>query len=142
MRTHKWGFTIMEIIVVVIILSLLGAIAWTRYDIMRRKIECQEGANILRQVYSAQKRYKLYNGAYATATSALDLEVRSPKYFNSVYLNATAETISCSGSGLLWLAGIDPQSGGYSLRVTEQGRIVCTPCSNVTCNKMGYFADW
>jgi Tfp pilus assembly protein PilE len=137
------SFTMMEIILVVIVIGVLGALALTRYNSMQEKIQSQEGAGILTQVYGSQKRYFLQNNSYVTSLDKLDIDIRTPKYFTAVTLPADyTQTVSCSGAGQIWLAQMISLRGGYSMFVLNDGRVVCDPCTGTICQKMGYLANW
>lgn len=146
MPSHN-GFTLMEIIVVFALVSALIAVAIPRYNAMRIKMEGQEGANIVRDAFAAQKRYKIYNGQYTSDPSKLDIDARPARYFNTFYLpagfvNPGDYSISCNAGSVTWLAGINSKNSAYSLKVTDKGVVVCTPCHDAVCVKMGYPDNW
>lgn len=140
MQRQNKGFTILEIIVVLIVLSVLVAIGLVRYNTVRKKFQSEEGAGILMQIYGAEKRYYLQKGTYANSISDLDIEVRTPANFTNLQFS-TSGMISCSGS-VNWVAKLDAISGDYSLYATTDGRVVCTPCPGQVCNQMGYAQSW
>ena len=146
------GFTIMELIIVVIIIGVLAAIALPSYRIQTLKMRNQEAVRYLMAVWGAQKDYHREHGYYDTGTPDPDFDVDIPlslKYF-VVKITGAVPQAPCDGGPPVPSVGValqTPLPGGvtpYVLFVTEDGRILCKegPCSNAPlCKQMG-FPDW
>ncbi|MGB0952594.1 MAG: type IV pilin protein [Planctomycetota bacterium] len=81
-NTKKAGFSLVELTIVVVILGVLATFAVPRFMSSVEKTKASEAFSYLAQIESAQGRYNAENGIYATTTSALDLEIDNPEFFN------------------------------------------------------------
>lgn len=75
----KKGFTLLELIVVIIIIGILATLGFTQYAKMVEKGRTAEAKMILGQLRTAEESYRLENGVYVTfsATSA-SLPIEAP----------------------------------------------------------------
>ena len=130
------GFTIMEIIVVVVILGVLAALAIPKVTGPNEQIKSGEGQQILVVLLGAQKRYALENGGnYAASadisvTNPLDISIPSSANFNPASLYNNVDLV----------AKVSRSTGAYSLGINETGIIYCSGganCNAIHCNKVG-----
>lgn len=140
------GFTVMEMIIVIIIIGVLAALAFPSYRIQTLKIRNQEAVRVLMAVWEAQKDYFRENGVYfegdASAINAnLDITIPSLKNFNSLYAPAN-NMVGCSGADVQYIVRVTSNDLSYELKALEDGRIVCHPCLSAICQQMGFKADW
>ena len=75
------GFTLIEIIIVVVILGVLASLAIPRVTASSEFSVSSEGRQILIILLGGQTRYKLENGAYSTDATLLDVSYPAPHYF-------------------------------------------------------------
>ena len=71
----KRGFTLMELLVVVVIIGILTAVAVPQYKKSVIKAKLANARMLLTSVVQAQEAYYLANGHYATQLSQLDIDV-------------------------------------------------------------------
>ena len=76
---NKKGFTLLELLVVVLLVGILGAIALPQYFNVLERQRAMEAMGILAAVEKAQVRYYAVNDAYATDFSNLDFDLRTNK---------------------------------------------------------------
>ena len=133
MKMHKmFGFTLAELMVVVVIIGVLVSIAWPRYILVAEKSRTSEAKNILSQIREAEMGYYLEYDTYTTNVTLLSLGV--PTSCNvSFYYNYSA-----SGGGASFTAtatrctsgGKPPNSPGgtaYVVNITQNGVLGGTP---------------
>ncbi|HOL66746.1 MAG TPA: prepilin-type N-terminal cleavage/methylation domain-containing protein [bacterium] len=77
----KRGFTLIELMVVVIIVGILAAVAIPLYRANVRKSMASEGAALLGAVLTAERTYYAEHGTYTT--SITDVSTTGNKYFTS-----------------------------------------------------------
>ena len=81
MKNSKKGFTLVEIMIVVVIIGLLAAMAIPAFKKVRDNSQTKAITNNLRQLASAADQYFLENGTTSVASSAL---VGTSNYIKSV----------------------------------------------------------
>jgi len=67
------GFTLIEMLVVVLIIGLLASVALPQYFKSVEKTRSAEGIEFIRAVISAQNRYWMKTGSYANDINKLDI---------------------------------------------------------------------
>ena len=86
----KNGFTLTEIIVVIVILGVMATMMIPRLAAQQEASVFSEGVTAVQTLYGAQKRYKLDHSAFTSTANCSDLDVTlTPKNF----------TLSCAASG-------------------------------------------
>lgn len=70
----KKGFTLIEILIVIVIISILATIFLPMYRRVVERSRAAEAINLVRSVYLAQQHYKLVHGDFATSFNGLVLD--------------------------------------------------------------------
>lgn len=91
------GFTLVELVIVIVIVGILSIVAVPIYRGYTRKAMASEGKALLGTIQTAEKVYFAENAIFKSVTSGsidteLDVDARSNKYF-------TTFEISVSGDG-------------------------------------------
>ena len=73
------GFTLTELVVVVLIVAILTAVAVPQYKVAVARVRYLRLQNVVRQVMNAQQRYWHANGDFTVDLSALDVQMSSWK---------------------------------------------------------------
>ena len=122
----KRGFSLIEIIVVLIIIGVLGGLVYPTYTNTIERTRTGEALEILGSMRRAQEAYSLEFGTYATNPALLDVTMTTPTYFDAPTIGGTA-----SAPFLL----INRTGDGYRLNMTIAGTVTCT---GVDCTRIGY----
>ncbi len=101
---RKQGFTLLELIVVIIIIGILATLGFTQYTKMVEKGRSAEARMILGQIRTAQTGYNIEYGAYATDLTLLAVGTANNScdtvHYFSYTANATAGTSTrCAAGG-------------------------------------------
>ncbi len=129
----KKGFTLLELIIVIIIIGILASVAIPQYINVSEKARAAEGDNLLGLMRSSQMRYYLQYAAYTATLSKLDIGYTTPKYFTvSVAAADPIATVTRNGTAR-------PASfGAYLIKQTADGTITCTDGTAGDCAKIGH----
>ena len=129
----QYGFTLIEIIIVVVILGIMASLAIPKILGPNERIRAGEGVQVLTSLLAAQKGYFIdpalgNNAAYAAALGSLDITIPTPANFNTpnVYNNSAK------------VADITRKNGPvYTLAIDEFGSITCSGTCTGVCKGGG-----
>ena len=122
----KAGFSLLEIIVVIVIIGILASVALPRYNVFIEKSRSAEGIQILSAVLAAQRLYRLeeVHGNFTNNITLLDIDANNTSLFE-------APTASTTGASI-------KRDGSYTLSIDLNGVISCADGAVTICAKMGY----
>ena len=83
------GFTLVELLVVVLIIGVLTAIAVPQYEKTVEKARTAEALTAIRTIIQAEKSYYLANGSYAKKFDDLDIDIPWEKVDERTRTNGT-----------------------------------------------------
>ncbi len=129
----KRGFTLLELIIVIIVIGILAGLAMPQYFRIVEKARTAEGIQLIGLVRSGQLRYYAEYSAYTSSISALDVENTTAKFFTIRAGNSSASLATASRN-----ANQNPGYGTYNLSINEAGNITCSGGSGGACTKIGY----
>lgn len=131
MRKKLSGFTLIEIIVVIVILGVIATAALPKFSATFERTKSAEGKQILLSILNAQKIYFLENGNYATDINNLDITIPSSSNFQ-------APDGADDATGTTHLGQITRGTSGflYKLTIDKDGVFTCTS-GTINCSQIG-----
>ncbi|MFK8067520.1 MAG: type IV pilin protein [Gammaproteobacteria bacterium] len=123
MDKKQKGFTLIEMMIVVAIMGILGAIALPAYQDQIRKSKRTEGQNLLLDTASQQQRYFSDNISYANKMSLLGF--------------ASDSETSTSGAYTVTVSAAAADGSSYTLLATASADQAKDGCVNLTLTSTG-----
>jgi prepilin-type N-terminal cleavage/methylation domain-containing protein len=128
MSRRAKGFTLIELVVVVLIIGILAAVAIAQYNRAVEKGRMAEAFNEFTALKGAQTRYLLKYNTYTNSTSDLDITAPTTKYFGAVTITATAAAYTAA---LTRTGNLQATYSNYT--VSYQGPQGTMSCSCAAC---------
>lgn len=105
------GFTLVELVIVIVIVGILSIVAVPIYRGYTRKAMASEGRALLGTIQTAQKVYYTEFAQFATVgatnfTTIIDVDARPNKYFTTFTVTASGDNWSATTSGSGAASGI------------------------------------
>ena len=118
---RKKGFTLLELIIVIIVIGILASIALPRYLRVAERSRMAEGKSILGALRGAQVRYAAEHGNFTTDVDNLDTDMTTSRYFEVPFTVDDTDPIASVVRN-----AVDAGSFAYTLTIYEDGTLNCT----------------
>ncbi len=147
-KQNKKGFTLLEMLVVILIIGILAAIALPQYQMAVKKAEFARLQPMTKALLDAEERYFLTNGTY-TGIENLDIDMPGATYVN-VYgsILANGSICSCNGNGQWLFCATKDKRNAYGVIPSNSnsypwgaGKKYCGACSLDTEDKYNKFCQ-
>lgn len=116
------GFTLMEILVVVVIVGVIAGFGMPTYATHVERVRASEGVQMLTSLLAAQERYRVENNAYATAIANLDIDIPNASNF-------TVPPTLRDEAGRV--AALTRTNNSYTLCINSTGVVSCSGTANI-----------
>ncbi len=101
LRNNK-GFTLIELMIVVVIIGILAAIAIPKFNSVSKNAKQAEAGPVLKQICSLQGTFFQENGAYAANIGALTgFDNPNAKYFDFTVTGGAAASVATAAPNAL-----------------------------------------
>jgi type IV pilus assembly protein PilE len=145
MRAHAMaGFTLIELMIVVLIVAMLAAIAFPSYTAQVRKSRRSEAKSALLDLAGREERYMATNGAYTSSAANLGYQGSFPQTVGSGYYSISITSSITGGSGSFTATAPTATTAGvpaqYTLTAVAQslgGQTKDTSCLAFQVNSQG-----
>ncbi len=132
-KKERCGFTLSELIVVIIIIGVMASLVIPRFTSTFERVRAAEGVQILTALLGAQKSYEWENGSYATDAADLDVEIDRATNFDRLSITVT-NPVDPVANPIATIVRAD----SYTLCINEEGTISCKDgAAGFTCEQAG-----
>jgi prepilin-type N-terminal cleavage/methylation domain-containing protein len=136
-RKNPSGFTLIELMIVVVIIGILAALAIPRFMAATTKTKQSEAKTILKQIYANQRAYRQQAGSNVYYIPAGPASAASPDALTNIWIEISANarysfTVVAVGDGFVATAqaNIDDDAALDTWTIDDAGNLVCT-CDDV-----------
>lgn len=116
------GFTLIELMIVLVVVSILAAIAYPSYQQYVNRSKRSDGKNALLELASRQERFYFDNNTYTTSLSDLNYDSTSPEGYYTL-------SIAAGNSGNI--------ATSYEMTATPASPFSDAQCGNLSLDSRG-----
>lgn len=146
------GFTLLELLVVVVIIGILAAIALPQYKKAVEKARMTEAITMIEKIAEAQERFYMVNGNYTRDINDLDIDVPGEDIIYGTGDNdipgkqglyfVFAASNAAGNQEKIAVVSRNPQAKKYTLWIDKKGHKSCKTYSKVTEYEKELCSEW
>jgi len=132
-HNRQKGFTLIELMIVVVIIGILAALAIPRFMTATTKSKQSEAKGILKQIYTMERTYRQQNNTYWGAGSSADslntnglqaigVEIPTSAIYQYTITTADASNLLVTATA----TGLDDDATVDTWTIDDAGEMVCT----------------
>lgn len=132
LKKKSSGFTLLELIIVVIVIGILASIALPRYLQVAEKGRMAEAKSLLGALRSAQLRYVAAKSHFTNNLADLDIASTTARYFTAIG-GATDVSVAGGDSDATMVATVTRNTAeevagyiGYTVQITQGGTVTAS----------------
>jgi prepilin-type N-terminal cleavage/methylation domain-containing protein len=115
------GFTLIELMVVILIVGILGAVAIPKFMAASHKAKASEFPTVLSSIYTAEHAYQAESGSYSNDFATIDIDPGTVQSQWFVYSIPTATTSTFVAQAAVTTAFGKAQSG-QTAQINQSGQ--------------------
>jgi prepilin-type N-terminal cleavage/methylation domain-containing protein len=120
-RRNNKGFTLIELMIVVVIIGILAALAIPRFMPASSRAKQREALSILKQIYVMQRVYFQETGAYTTDLADLGIVIQANARYDYTILAPGASFVATANAPD---PGVDDDPAPDTWRIDDQGLLI------------------
>ncbi|MCM8807492.1 MAG: prepilin-type N-terminal cleavage/methylation domain-containing protein, partial [Candidatus Omnitrophica bacterium] len=117
-KNKKKGFTLIELMTVVIIVGILASVAVPLYRGQVKRAMAAEGAALLGSVRTAERVYYAEHGKYTDDKTKLGIDTTGNKYFKDYTI-----TLTGGGTGFIATTTGEGDAAGITVSIDQDGNL-------------------
>lgn len=147
-KNGSQGFTLLELLVVILIIGILAAIALPQYRKAVAKAELAQIVSATKSLKQAQERFYLTNNRYSGDIEELDITVNNPNI--SCKLMSNSKSVVCNNKNFALWVFVNHNGAECATKNTDENSPLVDACKNLlntdncrldstasSCNRLG-----
>ncbi len=122
-HNRQKGFTLIELMIVVVIIGILAALAIPRFMRASTKSKQSEAKGILKQIYTMERTWRQDHDSYTAGLNSIGIEI--PVSARYVYSVTTATATNFTAVAIAANPGLDDDASADEWRIDQTGALWC-----------------